>query len=653
MTEPSTHSTIDFQKALNAEQFAAVTAPDGPVFVLAAAGTGKTRTLVYRVAYLVEKGIDPTRILLLTFTNRAAKEMLERAEHAVGRTVSGLWGGTFHHMANRMLRRYSACLDFKADFTILDRDDSVSLIKEIITNLKLKDKHFPKADVLLSFHSSAANSCANLHDYVQTRLGETPVDIEDVLRVYKKYADRKRSLDAMDFDDLLLNGLRLFKEHNNVLQRFQEQFLYVLVDEYQDTNPIQAEWIDLISARHGNLLVVGDDFQSIYSWRGADYRNILSFPDRYPTAAQFKIETNYRSIPEILDIANCCIAGNPGQFQKTLRAVRPAAGRPPTLAVLRDGEHQARYVVEQIRKLRKSGVALKDIAVLYRAHFHAMDLQLALARERIPHVVTSGIRFFEQAHVKDACSLLRLLHNPEDELAFTRFLQLFPGIGSKTAAKIWAKMNGRIELKTLEQRKHLFDCLPPVLQAEWLPIQNVMAAYHDQNLSEDPGEAIHLFLEAFYEKYLTENHDEPRRRLDDIQELILFTADFDSNEDFLSEMALISNLDAEAENLAKQSDDSVRLTTVHQAKGLEWKVVFVLWLGDGLFPSSRSMTEQGDDTEERRLFYVAVTRARDQLFLCAPQVRRVPDGSCNFLTPSRFVTELPQHLLRTDNIPYL
>ena len=652
MTPPSAPAPVDFRKALNAEQYAAATAPDGPVFVLAAAGTGKTRTLVYRVAHLVEKGVDPSRILLLTFTNRAAREMLERAERAAGRTVSGLWGGTFHHMANRILRRYSTLLDFKADFTILDRDDSVSLMKEIITRLKLKDKRFPKAEVLMSFHSAAANSCADLRDYVETRLDETSVDIEDVLRVYKGYAERKTALDAMDFDDLLINGLRLFKEHDAVLQRFQEQFLHVLVDEYQDTNPIQAEWIDLIAARHGNLLVVGDDFQSIYSWRGADYRNILSFPARYPAAAQFKIETNYRSIPEILEIANRCIAGNPGQFQKTLRAVRPSGGR-PVLAVLRDGEHQARYLVEQIGNLRRSGVALKDIAVLYRAHFHAMDLQLALLRERVPHVVTSGVRFFEQAHIKDACSFLRLLHNPADELAFTRFLQLFPGVGSKTAARTWAKMNARVELNTPEGRKRLFDCLPPVLQAEWAPIQDVIAAYHDQNLSEDPGEAVHLFVEAFYKEYLTENHDEPQRRLEDIQELIFFTAKFGSNGDFLNEMALITNLDAEAETIARESNDSVRLSTVHQAKGLEWKVVFVLWLCDGLFPSSRSVNEQGGDSEERRLFYVAVTRAADRLFLCAPQVRRAADGSCAFMSQSRFVTELPQDLMRINQVPYL
>lgn len=641
-----------FRKALNDEQYAAVTAPDGPVFVLAAAGTGKTRTLVYRVAYLVEKGIDPSRILLLTFTNRAAREMLERAERAAGRAVSGLWGGTFHHMANRILRRYAPLLGFKPDYTILDRDDSVSLIREIISKLKLKDKRFPKAEVLMSFHSAAANGGAALRDYIQARLDGAAVDIEDVLRVYSGYADRKADLGAMDFDDLLLNGLRLFKEHGEVLRRFQEQFLHVLVDEYQDTNPIQAEWIDLIAAGHGNLLVVGDDFQSIYSWRGADYRNILSFPERYPDAALFKIETNYRSTPEILQIANRCIAGNPGQFQKTLRAVRPSGAR-PALAVLRDGEHQARYVVEQIGNLRRSGVALKDIAVLYRAHFHAMDLQLALVRERLPHVVTSGVRFFEQAHIKDACSLLRLLNNPSDEIAFARFLQLFPGIGPRTAARIWAKLNGRVELDTPARRKLLFDCLPPALQAEWPPIQDIMAAYHDQNLSEDPGEAIHLFLEAFYAGHLAEQYDEPQHRMDDIQELILFTSDFESNADFLGEMALISNLDAEAETLARESKDSVRLSTVHQAKGLEWKAVFVLWLGDGLFPSSRSISEQGNDSEERRLFYVAVTRACDRLFLCAPQVRRAADGSCNFLAPSRFLTELPQDLMRTERIPYL
>jgi DNA helicase-2/ATP-dependent DNA helicase PcrA len=641
----------DLQAQLNDEQRAAVTAGDGPILVLAAAGTGKTRTLVHRVAHLVHRPVDPQRILLLTFTNRAADEMLERAEALVGAGVSGLWGGTFHHMANRILRRYAPRLDFSADYTILDRDDSVSILKEAVKDLKLKTKEFPKPEVILALASGAVNRRDSVPDTIRDRFAHHPVDPENVLRVLDVYASRKRKLGAMDFDDLLLNGLRLFREHPDVLERFQEQFLHVLVDEYQDTNPIQAEWVDLIAARYRNLMVVGDDFQSIYSWRGADYRNILTFPDRYPDARQVRLETNYRSVPGILHVANRCIAGNPEQFQKTLRAVRADAGK-PVLVQAYDGQNQARYVVEQIRRLRRSGVALKDMAVLYRAHYHAMDVQLTLARERVPHVVVSGVRFFEQAHVKDVCSLLRILHCPTDELAFARLLQLYPGVGPKGVARIWERLGGRCDLVAPEGRRALAGLLPPAVRPAWAAIEPILEAYRAESLFEDPGEVITRFVKTFYESYAATAFDDPARRLEDLQELVLYTADFDSNEAFLSQMALITNLDAEAERLGQATSDTVRLTTVHQAKGLEWRAVFVLWLADGLFPSGRSLDELGGESEERRLFYVAVTRARDHLFLCVPQVRRQPDGSAMFLTPSRFVRELDAELLKPEKAAF-
>ncbi|MBU1693872.1 MAG: UvrD-helicase domain-containing protein, partial [Verrucomicrobia bacterium] len=436
---------IDFEKDLNPEQRAAALAPDGPVLVIAAAGTGKTRTLTYRVAHLVERGVDPRRILLLTFTNRAAREMLDRARQLVGEGVGGLWGGTFHHMANRMLRRHAGALGYELDYTILDRDDARGLVRTAADDLGLLGRHFPKPDVLLSVFSLAANREQPVADVAADWFENHPIEIEDVVRVHQSYVKRKRALNAMDFDDLLVNGLQLFREHSGVLGHYQEHFLHILVDEYQDTNLIQAEWVDRLAGIRRNLLVVGDDFQSIYSWRGADFRNFLTFPKRYPATAVFKLETNYRSVPAILEVANACIAGNPEQFQKTLHAVREDTSK-PVLVRLYGGEEQARYILQSLQHLRRSGARMDRIAVLYRAHFHAMELQMELAREKIPYVITSGVRFFEQAHVKDVTSLLRLLVNPGDELAFQRLLALLPKVGRKTAARIWEALGRRCDV---------------------------------------------------------------------------------------------------------------------------------------------------------------------------------------------------------------
>ncbi len=644
-------SKIDFEKALNAEQLAAVRAPDGPVLVIAAAGTGKTRTLTYRVAYLVEQGIEARRILLLTFTNRAAQEMLERAQRLVGEAVGGLWGGTFHHMANRMLRRHAEALGYKLDYTILDQDDARSLVRACADELGLLGKHFPKPDVLLSVFSLAANTEKPVTETAQAHFGEHLVSIDDVVRVHDAYTKRKRVLNAMDFDDLLVNGLKLFRDHPGVLKRYQDHFLHILVDEYQDTNCIQAEWVDRLAEQRRNLLVVGDDFQSIYSWRGADFRNILSFPDRYAGTRIFKLETNYRSLPGILDVANACIAGNPEQFQKNLRAVRPG-DRKPVLVHVRAGEEQARYLVEQIRRLRREGTPMRDIAVLYRAHFHALELQLELTREQIPFVITSGVRFFEQAHIKDVCSLLRLLVNPEDELAFLRLMGMLPKVGEKTAARIWAGLGHRCNLGNSDMVKRLREKLPALARAAWKDIEPIGFAYEKDHLAEDPGEVVFRFLQAFYDEYAVETFDNYDRRKEDIDALIDFTTKYESAEEFLSQVALLTNLDAETETVQALPDEAIRLSTVHQAKGLEWGVVFILWLADGLFPSSRSL-EEGGEGEERRLFYVATTRAKDELYLCAPEVRRTREGGVMFCEPSRFVREIPLDLLKEDHIGFI
>lgn len=642
---------FDPAQHLNAEQLRAVTAPDGPVLVIAAAGTGKTRTLTHRVAWLVlEKGIDPRRILLLTFTNRAAREMLERAAHLVGGDVGGLWGGTFHHAANRMLRRHAPLLGYGPDYTILDEDDSIRLLKACIAELGLKDKKFPKPQVLGGVFGLAANRGAPVEETVQAHFAEHAVDLDGVLKVHALYETRKRGLNAMDFDDLLVNGLKLLREHEDVAAFYRERMRHVLVDEYQDTNKLQADFVDRIAARHRNLLAVGDDFQSIYSWRGAEVKNILSFRDRYPDAAIFKLEENYRSVPGILEVANQVIAHNPEQYQKVLRATR-AADVKPVLAKLADGAHQARYVVEKVRRLLESGdVAPAQIAVLYRSHYHSMELQMELARARLDYVLMSGVRFFEQAHVKDVCALPRLAANPADSLAFARLMELFPKVGPKKALALWRNLGEHLNLRDAGKRAQLREGLPKEARPSWEAVERKVfpAGEEDGRVLDRPDELVFRFVEAFYGDYAEDTFENAKQRLEDVGELMVFSSKYKDTAEFLSEMALLTNLDTEQEQHRGPPSGAIRLTTIHQAKGLEWKAVFVLWLVDGMFPAARSLEEAADEAEERRLFYVAVTRAKDYLWLCVPRLRKVRDGGAMMCAPSRFVDEIDPALLQID-----
>lgn len=638
---------LDLEKILNKEQYAAATAPDGPLLVLAAAGTGKTRTLVYRMAWLVEnRGVMPDRVLLLTFTNKAAKEMLERANEVIGTGIAGIWGGTFHHMANRILRRYGRHLGYQPDFPIIDRDDARTIVGQSMKELKLNSKDFLKKDVLLSLFGTGVNSKDTLENIVYERYNETMIDPGDVLCVHKMYEKKKRELNAMDFDDLLVNCLKLFKEQPQILARYQEKFQHILVDEYQDTNPIQAELIDCLAEKNRNVFVVGDDFQCIYSWRGADFKNIMSFPDRYPDAQIYKLETNYRSVPEVLAVANACIAGNPEQFQKELKATRPAYKR-PRVAMIRDGYDQARYIVRMIKQLKYEGCKASEIAVLYRAHFHSMELQLELSRAKVPHVITSGLRFFEQKHIKDVCSVVKLVASPGDELSFRRLLELMPRVGERTAIKIWNKLGNRFDVMNNEQREIVKSSISVVARPQWELIEPVLTDYIGERRGRDAGEIIAHFLDVFYKDFSTKNYDNAERRIEDIKELMIHAGRCDTIDAFLSDMALLTNTDTVQDEDGFDSDASIRLSTVHQAKGLEWSVVIILWASEGMFPSPRSVDESIEgEAEERRLFYVAVTRAKDDLVICSPEMRRMRDGGVMFHEPSRFVTEIPNELLQ-------
>ncbi len=639
---------IDYRAELNDQQFGAVTATgangsvdSGPMLVIAGAGSGKTRTLTYRVAWLVEHGVPPARILLLTFTNKAAKEMLRRVENLLPTDISAIWGGTFHHVGNRILRRHAQLLGFGSDFTILDREDSKDMLDACVieAGIDTKQERFPKGDVLAEIYSLAVNTersiervLAEQYDYFSHLAGPIKT-LRDV------YRERKLKANAMDYDDLLVNTLRLFQEHAEVRERYQEQFLHVLVDEYQDTNKIQAELIDTLAAKHRNIMVVGDDAQSIYSWRGANYRNILSFPERYPNARSFKIEVNYRSVPGILKLANEAIKANVHQFAKNLTPVR-AGGVKPWLISCPDSNQQSQFVAQRILELRDEGVALNDVAVLYRAHFHAMELQMELTRRNIPYVITSGLRFFEQAHVKDVSCFIKVAINPHDEMAFKRILKLLPGIGAKTADKLWARFH-----PVLAEGKPLHvtsDAIPAKVREEWKKMAKVLNDLRKTE-AKKAAEMIEQVVEGFYASYLKVKFPNARTREEDLHQLASFAMQFETVDDFLTQLALLTNLEAEdSALLASSEQEFVRLSTVHQAKGQEWKAVFVIGLCDGMFPLSRSLDNLEGEEEERRLFYVAVTRAKDELYLAYPVFRMTGGDSGGFQRPSRFLAELPK-----------
>ena len=639
---------IDYEAELNDAQRAAVTALPGPALVIAGAGSGKTRTLTYRVAYLLEQGVPADRILLLTFTNKAAKEMMGRVTDLIGQDMSELWGGTFHSIGHRVLRRHAETLGFNRSFTIQDREDAKGLVNACIAEAEIdvKATRFPKPDVVGDIGSLAINKQQTVREVIEDRypwFEPLSAQIEDVLT---RYTARKQAQGLMDFDDLLVLWLKLLKEHEEVRELYQKRFQFVLVDEYQDTNQLQAELIDLLGERYKNVMVVGDDSQSIYSWRGANYENIIEFPKRYPKAQVYKIETNYRSTPEILQLANAAIAANTRQFAKELAASR-GPGEKPVLAVCSAADEQAAFVAQRALELREEGIELNDMAVLYRSHFHALEMQLELTRRNIPFSITSGIRFFEQAHIKDVTSYLKWLANPRDEQAFKRLALMLPGVGGKTAMKLWDQfLTAHTDTTPMAETLQRCAAVPKKAKVPWAQFSATVSQLESDPVVGDAGKMIELIVEAGYDAYVEANYDKAPQRLDDIEQLGVFARQYETLETFLAELALLTNVEAEQDR-AEEDDEKIRLSTIHQAKGLEFKVVFVVMLCDGMFPSNRSLDSLDGEEEERRLFYVAITRAQDELYLSYPMIRTVAGGSSDDMIqqPSRFLNELPGDLV--------
>ncbi|MGH9458426.1 MAG: ATP-dependent helicase [Thermoanaerobaculia bacterium] len=671
---------VRYEDELNPQQLEVVMAGDGPILVIAGAGSGKTRTLTYRVSRLIEDGVDPSDILLLTFTNKAAREMLERVEQLATMDARRIWGGTFHAVANRLLRRHADSLGYQRSFSILDDEDAKEMMNGAIADAGIPtlERRFPKGDVLLDIHSHVVNTRGSLEAYVADNFPHFLNDIADMRSVFGRYAERKRRANAMDFDDLLLNWKRLLDEKEEISESLKRRFKHVLVDEYQDTNRLQAEIVDQMASVRPNVMVVGDDAQSIYSFRGASFENILTFPRRFDGCRIYKLEINYRSTPEILALANDSIRRNKYQFPKQLAAVRPSGPLPAFIGV-DDIYAQAQFVAQRVLELRDEGESLSEIAVLYRSHYQSLEIQMELSRRNIPYVIRSGVRFFEQAHVKDAIAYLRIVANPRDELSWVRVLKLYPKVGERTARATWDAISGAPD--PLTAFLHAAGGGSRATAKSLESLRRTLRALESEAMRRSPAESIRLVVEQGYGDYVRSKFPNFSARLDDLEQLALFAEGYGDVIEFLEELSLANPISGEDVAVAGPDDEKVVLSSIHQAKGLEWRAVFLVGLNDGKFPSGRALRVPGGivrvpgteaalpeteeetealmrrpvepdeptaeivipgEEEERRLFYVATTRAKQELYLVYPVLERDRAQMDVLLMPSRFLRELPE-----------
>jgi len=646
-------NNIDYQKELNPEQLEVVLNGDGPCLVLAGAGSGKTRTVTYRVAYLLEKGIAPDEILLLTFTNKAAKEMMSRVDGLLNKNVQefslphrhdgggvgrGLNGGTFHSVAARILRSYAPLVGHSNSFTILDEDDSKALIKLCLKDAGAdgsRDKRFPSPNAFQSMYSYSRNAGLSLRQVLENRSPAFAVLSTTLEHVAELYEKRKHEADAVDFDDLLLLFLDLLEKNPDVCQKLSGKFRYVLVDEFQDTNRVQASIVKLLSSVHQNLLVVGDDAQSIYSFRAAEIKNILNFPQNYSGTKVFRLTANYRSSPQILGLANAIIKNNSEQFEKPLRAIKKSGDKPIVFS-MPGAIDEARRVAEEITRLKLLGVSPKEIAVLFRAAFHAQPLEYELMKRNTPYEFRGGMRFFERAHIKDVTAHLKVLSNPKDEAAWIRVLSLYPGIGASTASKILEQIR---QFENLSVAISTDGVSPTRAASGWDlckgVLKHMLAATH-------PSDMIRAVVAQGYRDYLEAEQPDFRDRLDDLEQFATFAESSTDLSSFLDDVTLAENYGA----AQKDFGERVVLSTIHQAKGLEWDAVFVIGLRDGAFPNPRALIE-GALEEERRLFYVAATRARERLYLTYA-LTDSRGGDFSYSQPSVFLSELPRGIVEGE-----
>ena len=629
----------DYAQELNPQQLAAVEVVDGPALVIAGAGSGKTRVLVYRVARLIDTGVDPASILLLTFTRKAAQEMLGRVGLLIGPQSDRVMGGTFHSVANVLLRRYGQTIGLDPGFTILDRGDSEDLVNLVRaqTGFTGTGKRFPRKKTIADLFSKCANTLQSLEDVLYADYSHFGEYLGELTTLHEAYESTKRQRQLVDYDDLLTRLRELLAVDERARLMISETYRYVLVDEYQDTNRLQADVVRKLAATHENVMVVGDDSQSIYSFRGATFRNIMEFPELFPGTRIFKLEENYRSTQSILALANEVITGATEKYSKTLFTQKGKGERPALVQTV--GENpQSRFVAQKVLELREEGVPLDEIAILFRSSFHTFDLEIELAKRDIPFVKRGGFKFLETAHVKDVLAHLRVVQNPLDTVSWNRSLLLVDGVGQKRARDLMSQLTAS---------EAPYETLRQGAGRAALGLRNLAAALESVGSVEDgsPADQVNRLLDYYY-PILKEQYDDYPKRIRDLEHLMVMAERYGDLEAFLADLTLEppdeSVTDIEAPD---RDDERLVLSTIHSAKGLEWRCVFVIWLVDGRFPSSYSFLTEEELEEERRLLYVAVTRAKQFLYLTFPvQVYDKFTGSV-LSKPSRFLDDVPASLV--------
>jgi DNA helicase-2/ATP-dependent DNA helicase PcrA len=630
---------LAYQDELNPAQYEAVFHNNGAALVIAGAGTGKTRTLIYRLARLVEDGVPPDSILLLTFTRKASAEMLRRAAMLLDGRCERVSGGTFHSFALNVLRPYSNVLGIDGNFTVLDQGDSEDTINLLRMQMRFdkSKKRFPLKETLQKIFNLATNRCLNIEDILLKDFPYFFEEYDNINRLHEEFIAYKSRYNLMDYDDLLLNLHRLLSNYPDTKKEINRKYTYVMVDEYQDTNRLQHEIVKLLAGNNENVMAVGDDSQSIYSFRGAEFQNIITFPESFKDCQVYKIEENYRSTQPILSLTNEVIIAASFQYEKELFTRRMAEEKPKLISAENERQ-QSLFIVQEILELREQQVPLEEIAVLFRSAFLSFDLEIELNRANIPFKKFGGMKFVETAHIKDMTAFFKILSNPKDAVSLNRALLLLDGVGPRTSNKI---------IEMLSEHNVSFDKAPDLT---WLPKgkENINGLF---NFLKDIGtgntgisEKANLIAD-YYKPLLKNKYDDWQKRWKDIEMFITIAERYRSIPDFLNDMAIEppieSVIDIEEES---KEEEFLTLTTIHSAKGLEWKVVFLIWVLDGRFPSAKSADSVDSLEEERRLFYVACTRAKDYLYLTYPTNIYDREQGIVLSKPSRFLDGIDEEL---------
>ena len=628
---------INYQQELNASQYEAVASVEGAYLIIAGAGTGKTRTLVYRVARLIELGYDPNSILLLTFTRKAANEMMKRAALLLDDRCSKIRGGTFHSFANITLRKYAKAIDLNPAFTILDQGDSADIINLIRSQegfITGEKKRFPKKDTLNKIFSLSVNTNRRIEEIVSEDYPHFLPLIDKILGIQKVYVGYKRKNNLLDYDDLLIYLRDFLFSNSSAVNSLLSTIKFVMVDEYQDTNHLQAEIVKGLTQHNGNVMVVGDDAQSIYSFRGANFKNIMDFPKLFDNVQIIKIEENYRSVQTVLDFANQIYDGAIEKYTKVLYTRRKGGALPYIVATANENM-QSKFIVEKILELREEGVPLQDVAVLFRSSFFSFDLEIELAKANIPFQKFGGMKFVETAHIKDVLAFLRIASNPQDIISWYRVLLLHEGVGPKTAQRI---------LDELATARIRIDTNPK--QNETSTVQNknlinlFVLLYKLHTIDIPPTEKVQMVYDYYYPIF-KDHYDDFNKRNKDLEIFLNISENYRSLDSLLSDMAIEPVIDSMVgmDEMDKE-DEYVTLSTIHSAKGLEWHSVFIIHAIDGYFPSARSAEKIETLEEERRLMYVASTRAKQNLFVTYPMNMYDREAGTTYSKPSRFITNI-------------